>query len=266
MGSRRLLVTDLDGTLIGDDGALGRFADWHADTRDDHWLVYATGRSRGSLERLIAASRLPVPDLVISLVGTEVHDRDGRPLPGWMERFTGAEADRARQLLATDRRLDLQGPEAQTHLKASFYAPALSADDLAGIRRELANAGLDATVVYSASLFLDVLPAAAGKGKAAREVARSLAVAPGDVLVFGDSGNDLELFEQGFRGTLVGNALPELQLGVGPDAYRSRFNYADGVLDGIRHWTNMAFRDSSSSVQGPGAVGAVRAAPVTGRR
>lgn len=237
MGARRLLVTDLDGTLIGDDGGLGRFADWHAATRDDHWLVYATGRSHASLRRLTAETRLPEPDLVIALVGTEVYDRDGRLLPSWTERFTGSEGDRARRLLVADRGLRLQAASAQTHLKASFYAPALTADDLAGIRRELANAGLEATVVYSANLFLDVLPAAAGKGKAAREVARSLGVAHGDVLAFGDSGNDLELFEQGFRATTVGNALPELQLAVGPDVYRSPFNYADGVLDGIRHWS-----------------------------
>lgn len=237
MGARRILVTDLDGTLVGDDGGLERFAHWHAAQRDEHWLVYATGRSRESLRRLITETRAPEPDIVISLVGTEVHDRDGRPWPGWNERFLGWDAERARRALSKDVRLRLQPAAAQTHLKASFYAPDLNRIDLARIRRGVARAGLHASVVYSADLYLDILPAASGKGEAAREVARALGVAPADVLAFGDSGNDVELFRQGFRGTIVANALPELRLVVGPETYRSPFMYANGVLDGIRHWS-----------------------------
>ena len=56
------------------------------------------------------------------------------------------------------------------------------------------------------------------------------------MLVFGDSGNDLDLLSSGFSGTIVANALPELRQAVPADVYRSPFPFADGVLDGIRHW------------------------------
>jgi hydroxymethylpyrimidine pyrophosphatase-like HAD family hydrolase len=68
-------------------------------------------------------------------------------------------------------------------------------------------------------------------------VARTLRVEPEDVLVFGDTGNDVDLFAQGFRGTVVGNALPELaDARAARDAYRSPLRHAAGVLDGVRHW------------------------------
>lgn len=239
MGTRWILVSDLDGTLIGDHVALERFADWHAARREEHCLVYATGRSRESIRRLMGETHLPAPDVVISLVGTAVHDREGRPWPRWSERFAGWDAELARRALSKDARLELQPAAAQSRLKASFYAPGLDRLDLARIRRDVARAGLDASVVYSADLYLDILPAAAGKGEAAREVARALEVMPADVLAFGDSGNDVGLFRQGFRGTIVANALPELRLAVGPETYQSPFSHADGVLDGIRHWSGL---------------------------
>jgi sucrose-6F-phosphate phosphohydrolase len=235
MGSRRVLVTDIDGTLVGDDAALVRFADWYAGRRD-LILVYATGRTRRSVARLVAETAAPEPDVVISLVGTEINDRDGRAWPGWLDRFAGWQAERVRRFLAADDRLELQPAQHQSRLKASYFAPSMSVTELGSIRDRLRDAGLDALVVYSGDLFLDVLPADSGKGAAARTVVADLEVEPADVLAFGDSGNDLGLFEQGFRGTLVANATPELRTAVDGAAYRSPHPFADGILDGIRYW------------------------------
>ena len=237
MGAHRVLVTDIDGTLIGDDAALDRFADWMADHRDGYRLAYATGRLRESLVQLIANTALPEPDAVISGVGTEIHGPDGQPWPGWRERLDGWDASRVRAALRPFRWLEPQSDTAQTALKASYDVPGLRATDLSSIRRALTAARLVATLVYSANRHLDVLPAAAGKGIAARFLADAWAAPPTDVLVFGDSGNDLQLFRQGFRGTLVANALPELSLAVGKGTYRSHLPYAAGVLDGIRYWS-----------------------------
>ena len=256
MDSRSLLVADLDGTLLGDDAALARFAAWHDAAAGDHWLAYATGRSRASIARLAAQTALPEPDIVISMVGTEIHDRDGRPWAGWQERFLGWDASAVRDVLAGDARLERQPPATQTALKASYFATGLGPGDVATICRRLADAGIDATVVHSGDRFLDVMPAGAGKGAAASMVARELRVPPDGVLAFGDSGNDLSLFREGFRGTVVANALPELTAAVGPDAYRSPFRHADGVLDGIRYWSGVAPRARALVASRSGAVSA----------
>jgi hypothetical protein len=237
MGARRILVTDLDGTLLGDDRALERFADWYATRRDGCRLVYATGRSHESLDGLIVETRLPDPDAMIVSVGTELYDSDGNPWPGWSERFAAWDADRARRALATIHWLDPQPAAAQTRMKASYNARGLRPADLGFLREALRAAGIEATFVYSSSLYLDVLPPGSGKGEGALVVARAWGSPAADVLVFGDSGNDLQLFQRGFLGTIVANALPELTAGVGPETYRSPYPFADGVLDGIRHWS-----------------------------
>jgi sucrose-6F-phosphate phosphohydrolase len=239
MGPRRILVSDIDGTLVGDDAALARFAAWYGGHGDTYRLVYATGRLRPSLDRLIATTDLPEPDALISAVGTEIHDPTGRPWPGWPDRLLGWDSQAVRDALRVHRGLRLQADEAQTQAKVSYDVPGLDARDLAAVEETLDAAGLDAIIVYSQDLHLDVLPAAAGKGRAARFLAEAWAIGPEDVLAFGDSGNDIELFRCGFRGTLVANALPELQSAVGDAAYRSPFPFADGVLDGIRHWSGV---------------------------
>lgn len=238
MGPDRIIViTDIDGTLVGDDAALERFAAWHAGVRPDVRLVYATGRHRESLGRLVAETALPVPDATITAVGTEIDDSSGRPWPGWAERFDAYDADAIRRALRVFDWLAPQPAEAQTRLKASYGVRDLAADQIDAIRRTLMRSGLDTRLVYSAGLCLDVLPAAAGKGNAACFLVDAWQAARDSVLVFGDTGNDLDLFGNGFLGTVVGNALPDLTDAVDDRAYRSPFHYAAGVLDGIRHWS-----------------------------
>jgi sucrose-6F-phosphate phosphohydrolase len=235
MGVRRLLVTDLDGTLTGDDAALERFAAWRAAHRDDVRLAYATGRSLDGIEDLVREAGLPRPDVSIIQVGTEVYDASGLPWPGWDEHFDGWDAEVARAALAGVPGLTLQPPPFQTPRKASFYATALTTEALGRIGDRVRAAGLPVRIVYSGGRYLDVLPPGAGKGPAAAAVAAALGVGPDDVLVAGDTGNDVDLFRQGFRGTVVANALPELTDAAG-DAYRSPLPHAAGVLDGVRHW------------------------------
>lgn len=237
MDAGHLLVADLDGTLLGDDAALARLAAWLQERRDRYRIVYASGRHLASVLDVIARTDLLQPDAVASAVGTEIHDPAGRPWPGWLERLDGWTGDGVRRVLEALPWLVPQPDSAQTGLKASYDVPGLAPADLDTVRDALAAAGLPSTLVYSADLHLDVLPSTAGKGHAARFLANAWSVAPESVLVFGDSGNDLQMFQQGFRGTIVANALPELGRGVGPDAYRSPLAFADGVLDGLRHWS-----------------------------
>jgi sucrose-6F-phosphate phosphohydrolase len=237
LGSRRLLISDIDGTLLGEPAALVRFCDWLAAHRREWLLAYASGRHLAAIRSAMEFESLPPADALITMVGTEVLDAAGHAWPGWLERFADFDGERVRELLDRFEWLELQTADWQSRLKASYDVDELSPPRRAAIERLLEQAGLDVRVILSAGRYLDIIPAHAGKGQAARFLAESLGVPDRDVLVFGDSGNDLDLLEQGFPSTIVANALPELLQTVGTHVYHSPWPFADGVLDGIAHWS-----------------------------
>jgi len=69
-----LLAADIDGTLLGDpegETHMQAFVRHHAAS---FYLTYVTGRTVASVERLIAEGRLPRPDYICGVVGTELVD------------------------------------------------------------------------------------------------------------------------------------------------------------------------------------------------
>jgi len=92
-------------------------------------------------------------------------------------------------------------------------------------------------MIYSSRRDLDIVPAGANKGTAAAFLASTWwGIPQSRVLVSGDSGNDRDLFGQGFLGIVVSNAHRELKELNGPTVYHARQPYAGGVLEGWRYW------------------------------
>ena len=84
------------------------------------------------------------------------------------------------------------------------------------LKKGLKETGLSTTVIYSGGADVDVLPAGASKGKGLAfllgQIASAVGAPPEGVLVCGDSGNDIDLFEvDGVRGVVVANAHEELR-------------------------------------------------------
>lgn len=233
-----LLVSDVDDTLIGDEAALTRLAEWMAPRRAWLRLAYASGRFFESLVESIATTPLPAPDAMIGGVGSEIRafpqgttitHAGPNPPPKW-------DPGRIHRALAEVKDLTLQPAEFQSERKISFYLHQASEDTLADVARRLQSAGFAADMIYSSRRDLDILPRGVHKGSAARALAAAWGFAPDTVLVAGDSGNDLTMFQMGFRGIVVANAHPELRSLRGPRVFQASASFAAGVLEGLEHW------------------------------
>ena len=240
MAGRSLIVSDVDGTLLGDDDALDRFCQWLAPRRDGFSLVYSSGRFFNSIVESVRTTALPVPDAVIGGVGTDIRlwsDATGHPLESWSRQFLRWDAAKISRILQSFDWLQLQPAEFLSEFKLSYFARDVTSPMFDRLRRTLTESGFEVEIVYSSNRDLDILPAGANKGTAAGFLASHWGVAARQVHVAGDSGNDLAMFSQDFRGIVVGNAHPELKALNAESVYHSAFGYADGVRDGLEYWS-----------------------------
>jgi len=236
--NKHLLISDLDGTLIGDEEALAAFSEWIRTCAASLTLVYATGRTYDSVVDEIRTTALPEPAAIIGFVGTDIHEYpSGRLIEAWHRKINRKwDAGKVRSILSSHGELELQPSQFQSDFKVSYYLPDASGDDIRNLREEVAENSIEAEVIYSSNRDLDFLPLRANKGKASAFLASEWGIARDRVVVCGDTGNDMALFEQGFRGVVVGNAQPDLKSLAGPNVYHAEGLYARGVLEGVDHW------------------------------
>jgi sucrose phosphatase-like protein len=250
-----LLVSDLDDTLLGDRAALSRFAAWFKSHREHFRLAYASGRLYDSVVASVHSTALPAPDVIAGGVGTELnHYPSGDPIDEWEEQITNAWSPRTvLAVLDGFPGLVLQPERFLTDTKISYYLDDATEADLDEIRRRLRDAGIAADVIYSSNRDLDVLPEGVSKGAAASFLADLWDFDPEQVVVAGDSGNDLSMFEQGFRGIVVANAHPEVKAQDDEANFHSIHERADGVLDGMAHYLDNRIGDAESRAGGTAA-------------
>jgi sucrose-6F-phosphate phosphohydrolase len=233
-----LIVSDLDGTLLGDGPALQVLADWLRLRQSQLVLVYSSGRSHTSILNAIREFSLPEPIAIIGSVGTEIREfPSGERYVGWpaVEPF-GWSVGQVLAALACVPGLELQPVEFQSAYKVSYYLHNASDEDLQRIETQLRSFALSADIIYSSQRDLDVLPRGVNKGTAARHLARHRNISADRIIACGDSGNDASMFDGECRGVIVANALPELRALAGARIFRSSRCHAAGVLEGLCHW------------------------------
>ena len=237
-GRRRLICTDLDGTFIGDDGSMYDLL--QAIEGKDLILVFDTGRHIRSIMGFVNEKGIRKPDACICLVGTEVFILDNGEFvldEQWSDIISEDwDRDTITRILADIEELSIQDDEWQTKFKASYFLTENVEGVLQEIAERLQKAGLRATTVYSANQFLDFLPINSGKAKATNYLAQKFDVSREDVVACGDSGNDLDLFEAGFKGIIVGNSHDELKQYTGDNAYHAAGDYSAGIIEGLKHF------------------------------
>lgn len=204
----RVLVADLDGTLLGGRPRDRRRLREALERHPEIIVVFATGRSLESVQALLRDDALvPFPRWIIGDVGASVVDAAHMTrLEGLEERlragWPGAEIVRG----ALRRFPQLVYQDVPQDGRCSFYlAPDGLTDEVKTAVKELG-----CTWSYASGRYFDVLPCRAGKGPAVRLLARMLGWPREAMLVAGDSLNDLSLFRLGTHGVVVANAEPAL--------------------------------------------------------
>lgn len=121
---------------------------------------------------------------------------------------------------------------------------------LEAVRHRLA--GLPVDVIGSAGIYIDVLPRGINKGTTLRRVLRWRGYADDDVIVAGDSLNDLALFETGLAGVAVGNSEPELLARVAgrEQVYLASGQGAAGIVEALIHFGRIAPAGAGGSPAG----------------
>ena len=227
-----LIVSDLDGTMIGNDEHTRAFRQYWESTAKPPGskLVYSTGRSLESYTRLIEAKAdvMVQPDGLICAVGTRVFQPGDDKERLWVEDESWAEALDMNWSYDVVMRAAREAIDACGHDNAHFR-PAEEQnrhkvtvgvrDELAGVvERKLREAcesnGLDNKIIISGSggwKFVDCVSAGAGKLESLEYMRKRLGFKLLDTVACGDSGNDILMLSGQTRCIVVGNAESELR-------------------------------------------------------
>lgn len=230
-----LLATDLDGTFLAGETEqrlkLYQLIAAHPEIQ----LAYVTGRGLESVLPLLSDPTLPEPDYIICDVGcTVVHGATQQPV----------------QPLQSE--IDRRWPGEHVVEEAVAHIPNLLRQDVPQERRvsffcsegavsaELASIveALDCDLLYSAQRYLDILPRSVNKGSTLRGLVEHLGISHEDVMVAGDTLNDLSMYEAGFIGVCVGESEKGLISATESQArvYHAERPGCGGILEAIHHF------------------------------
>lgn len=229
-----VLATDLDGTFLG--GSLKErnvLYQFIHENRNKIVLVFVTGRALSNVKPIIDDASVPSPDYVIANVGASVTYGDAstplEPLDSDMERLWVGETA---VLSALPRDLNLERQQQDQDRRCSFYTEDHS---LVSMLRAMYEP-LGCSVAYSAGKYLDILPLGVNKGYTLTRLVEQLKINPEDVLVAGDTLNDLSMFtDTPFRGVVVGNGEESLlqKTHSRSDTYHAVGQGTNGILEAI---------------------------------
>lgn len=240
----RILVCDIDDTLLGNDEALKIFLEKMKSRRSTDGqhkvgLAFATGRSFESALAILEHQGLPVPDFLITSVGSEIYYGHGMLKDDAWERHINYRWKPAelRKALINIPGLKLEPASEQRAHKVSYFVDPGKAPTIRKIQAELRHLDLHAKLIYSHGKFLDILPVRASKGLAIRYLSIKWGLPPERILVAGDSGKDEDMLRGNTLGLVVGNYSPELTRLKGRErVYFAKGEYAWGILEGMQFY------------------------------
>lgn len=244
--AEQMLIADVDGTLVSETEDYRGLEELKAflEQRGDG-LVFgvATGRSLQSVRELFEKFSLPIPDVAICSVGTRIVYSLNETFTdkAWMEHIAYRwDPNAIRSILADFKGLEQQEEIYQGTHKISYYIEESMQQEgfqVEWVRDALGRHARHVSIIVTRGAYVDILPKRASKGRAVRFIGNKWNIPLPQTVVFGDAGNDLDMFTGATRGVVVGNFSPEMEHLRGMKrVYFSEEPSAAGILDGLRHF------------------------------
>lgn len=243
---KKLIVSDIDYTLIGDDKSLNEFDEIIKKKNSHVGFAVATGRVVESTVEILKKKNIVMPDILITSVGSEIYYNNNDHLiysKGWDAHISHLwQRDKIVQLLTRYDFLKYQELKNQRKFKISYYT-FNNKKNINRVSELLIKNKIKCNLIFSHGQYLDILPYRASKGRAIRYLAYRWNIPFENILVAGDSGNDMEMLRGDLLGVVVSNYSPELEVLKGANrVYFSPKEFAAGIIDGINHY-NFLFKE-----------------------
>lgn len=237
--AQHAFITDIDNTLLGNRDGHEALVEWLIANVSYTIFGIATGRPLESAIDILRKNRIPIPDVLITSVGSEIH-YGIRQIPdiGWANHIRHLwRRDDVLKAMQDIPGIHLQAPENQREFKVSYVVDPKKMPGADKISQHLRGLGLHAQVIYSHGEFLDILPIRASKGHAIRYLSYKWGLPLANFLVSGDSGNDIEMLIGDTMAVVVGNYSEDLSHLKGiPRIYFAEATHANGILEGMHHY------------------------------
>jgi len=230
-----LLATDLDGTFLAGNPD-ERLRLYQLITRHpDIQLAFVTGRGFESVLPLLSDPTLPQADYIICDVGATVLDYALQPIQPLQSDIAAQWPGEHAVAQALERFPGLVRQDVPQARRCSFYCtPEAVTDEL----RRVIEDELHCDLLYSADTYLDVMPKGISKGTSLQRLIEQLGIPTEDVLVAGDTLNDLSLFHSEYMGVCVGGSEPRLLEATANLArvLHARRAGCGGILEAMAHF------------------------------
>jgi sucrose-phosphate synthase len=238
--SKRAIFSDLDQSLIGNAEGLSRLTAVLRQNRTSAIFGIVTGRRLDSALVIMRRNSIPVPDVLITSLGTQIHY--GKQLitdDFWAKHINYLwQPISVRSALQEIPGLIPQPYVEQSRYKIAYHYDPTVAPPVEEIIALLRTRELTVNVIHAFGQYLDILPARASKGQALRYVAQRWEIPLENILVAGGSGADEDMMRGNTLAVVVGNRHYEelSQLEDLEQIYFATQDHALGILEAIDYY------------------------------
>jgi sucrose-phosphate synthase len=237
---KHAIISSIDNTLFGDTEALEAFSSFVRKHRRKLLFGIATGRRLDSVLTLLKLSGIPMPDMLITSLGTEIYYAPQLIADkAWAQHINHLWTPQVlRRIIEDLPGITRQAKSEQSRFKLSYYydrSIAPSAEEIVSLLRQNE---LAVNPTFSFGQYFDLVPSRASKGQALRYIARQWGLPLERILVTGGSKGDDDMLRGNTLGVVVANRHGEelSELADMQPVYFASKSHAWGILEAVEHY------------------------------